>query len=82
MNNEDQKLKYKQIIDNLTSINQKIDTLSSNIKFLNLTIQNSLMINNHGIEEKEITNIEETLKDISTTINDNIIPSLQAKINN
>ncbi len=72
-------IKYKRICEKLGTINSKIEYLKSDIDNLKLLINQNINIDGEGLNEIDINNIYDDLKDIFQNINYDI-KSIKSKI--
>ena len=82
MTDEEKKVKYKNIVYRLRVINNKIEELDNSISILKGTTKKSISIDNKGLKEEEMENMNILLKSVSSNIKGTIIPSLKNKIYN
>ena len=80
MNDEEKRIKYKNIVYRLRIINNKIENLDNSIYSLKETVKKSITINDEGLKEDNLKEINEILDSISSNIKGDIIPSLNNKI--
>lgn len=82
MTEEEKKIVYRNVVYRLRIITNKIDNLNSNMSSTKNTIKQNITINDQGFKEKDINDIINSLNNISYSIKNNIIPSLNRKIYN
>lgn len=82
MTDEEKRIKYKNIVYRLRVINNKIEDLDNIIYSLKETIKKSITINDEGLKEETLKEINETLGTVSSNIKEDIIPSINNKIYN
>lgn len=80
MTDEEKRIKYKNIVYRLRIINNKIENLDNSIYSLKETVKKSITINDEGLKEDNLKEINEILDSISSNIKGDIIPSLNNKI--
>lgn len=82
MTAEEKRIKYKNIVYRLRIINNKIENLDNSIYSLRETVKKSITIDDEGLKEDNLKEINEILDDIESNIKGDIIPSLNNKIYN
>lgn len=80
MTDEEKREKYKNIAYRLKVINNKVKDLDSSILGLKNTIKKNIVINDDGLNEDSLNEINEMLDSVSYNIKRVIIPSLNNKI--
>lgn len=80
MYNTNQKVKYQEIIDRLTVINQKIQDLDKNIIVLENLMNKSIVINNSTFKKETIMEIKKNIKYCNLSIVNNLIPIINKRI--
>lgn len=80
MTDEEKRIKYKNIVYRLKIINNKIENLDNDIFLLKEIIKKSITINDVGLKEDNLKEINKNLDSISSNIKGDIIPSLNNKI--
>ena len=82
MTDEEKRIKYKNIVYRLKVINNKIENLDNDILSLKGTVKKSIAINDEGLKEDDLKEINKILDSIASNIKGDIIPSLNNKIYN
>lgn len=77
---EQQNERYEDIIYKLKMINNKLINYNNNIKSLQSIIEKNILINDECFKIKDINTINNMLRNVSYSISNNIIPSLNRKI--
>ena len=72
---------YKRIVETLKRISNDIDSFNNDIYMLQNSLKKSIIINDKVYCYDNFSKIRNNGLDICNTINDNIIPSLNGKIN-
>jgi len=80
MTDDEKKRRYRNIVYRLYSINNKIETLNSDINSLEDITAKSVIINDKTYNADKITSTQTNLTNASNSIKGNIIPSLNRKI--
>lgn len=80
MNDIEQKIKYQDIINRLTKINQRIQNLDKSISILETLINKSIFINDKCFKEEKIIEIKNIIKYCNLSITTNVVPSMNKKI--
>lgn len=80
MYNIDQKVKYQEIIDRLTVINQEIQDLEKNIIALENLMNKSIVVNNSAFKNETIIGIKKNIKYCNLSIVNNLIPIINKRI--
>ncbi len=78
MNEENRK--YREIIERLRSIDDKIEALQSELSLAEKVAKRSIEIDGESFIKKEMDDTQRTLANVSKDINGTMIPSLQRKL--
>lgn len=82
MDDEEKKLKYKNIVNRLRVIYRKVDELSGDVIELENITKKSIVIDNQPLNSSEIVDIKDDIINVSKSIRCSIIPSLNKKTYN
>lgn len=82
MTDEEKRIRYKNIVYRLRIINNKIEDLDNSISSLKEAVKKSITIDDEGLKEDNLKDINKNLDSASSNIRGNIIPSLNDKIYN
>lgn len=78
---EEEKIKYSNIIYRLRIINRKLSSLDQSVYLLGNNVGKNILINDTKFKKRDFTNLNTEIKNISSNIQNNIISSLNNKIN-
>ena len=80
MTDEEKRIRYKNIVYRLRIINNKIEDLDNSISSLKEAVKKSITIDDEGLKEDNLKDINKSFDSASSNIRGNIIPSLNNKI--
>lgn len=80
MDEEEKKARYRDIVYRVRVISNQVANLSNSTSSTNGTIKNSFSIDNKGIEEDAMNEINNQLQEVINSLNNTVIPSLNNKI--
>lgn len=80
MDEEEKKARYRDIVYRVRVISNQVANLSNSTSSANSTIKNSFSIDNKGIEETAMNEINSELQEVINSLNNTVIPSLNNKI--
>ena len=81
MPNEENKIKYQNLRQQVTKLRKKIIELQNNNKGLINELSKTIKLNNEIIGNEELNNISENYRTINNTINNDLLTSIQNKLN-
>lgn len=79
MNNEELKLKYKNLFYNVNSINNRLSNVLSRVNDLNAYLKENAVIDDQIIEKEIYNTTKNELEKVSNELNYSLIPSLRNK---
>lgn len=80
MNDEVLKARYRSILNELNQINQKLIFFEDEFQTLKDSLLEETVIDGHFLKEDVYERVDISLKEISSTLNNQIIPSISQKI--
>ena len=81
INEQDKRVKYQKMIDDLTRITQEIVILDKKTKTCKNLLKENLLIDNKIFDEERFTSLEGSAGNVLSNINDIIIPNLMREMN-
>lgn len=81
MNDEEKRIRYRNIANRLRTISGKIEELSGNILALEDLTKKNIEIDNNVINYENFNSIKNKLNDASRSIRGSTIPSINSKMN-
>lgn len=81
MPNEENKIKYQNLRQQVTKLRKKIIELQNNNKGLINELSKTIKLNDEIIGNEELNNISENYRTINNTINNDLLTSIQNKLN-
>lgn len=79
MNDEELKLKYKNLFYNVNSINNRLNNVLSKVNDLNTYLKENAVIDEQIIEKENYNKAKNELNSVTNEINYSVIPSLRNK---
>lgn len=79
MNNEELKLKYKNLFYNVNSINIRLNNVLSKVKDLNIYLKENAVVEDQIIEKEIYNTTKNELEKVSNELNYSLVPSLRNK---